>query len=74
MSTMSRPPRDVGVGTRKTFEELAHDQGVKLPQDRAAIIGAGAELWESDAELDAFLQGIQDRKRESLAGTAGDGG
>jgi hypothetical protein len=39
----------------KTVEELAAEQGVQLPQNLDRLLGAGAQLWDSDAEFDEFL-------------------
>jgi uncharacterized protein (DUF2384 family) len=52
------------VRRRKTIEELAAEQGVALPQDLDAMIGAGKDLWDSDEEFEAWLEGIYRRRRE----------
>lgn len=49
---------------RKTIEELAAEQGVLLPQDLDAMIGAGKDLWDSDEEFEAWLEDIYRRRRE----------
>ncbi len=36
---------------------------MSLPQDVDALIGQGADLWESDEELERFLAGIAERRR-----------
>jgi hypothetical protein len=50
---------------RKSIEELAADQGVRLEGQFERILGAGADLWASDQEFEEFVRGIYDRRRES---------
>ncbi len=52
----------------RTLDELAAEQGVKLPQDKQAMLGEGADLWESDKEFDDFLADIYQRRRAALPG------
>jgi hypothetical protein len=47
----------------RTIEQLAAEQGVSLPQDVDALLGRGAELWDSDDDLERFLAGIAERRR-----------
>jgi uncharacterized protein (DUF2384 family) len=49
---------------RKTIEELAAEQGVSLPQDLDAMIGEGKDLWDSDEEFEAWLEDLQEARRE----------
>lgn len=47
----------------KTLDELAREQGVAFPQDKQAMLGAGADLWDSEEDFEAFLAGIYERRR-----------
>lgn len=68
MGSSQNPPQgSFGSGSSKSIEEIACEQGITLPQDLSKLIGAGADLWESDEELDEFLRGIDERKKEDLA-------
>lgn len=51
---------------RKSFEQLAAEQGVKLEGQLERILGAGADLWSSDEEFEEFVRGIYERRRESV--------
>lgn len=53
-----------GFLRKKTIEELAAEQGVRLDGQLERIWGSGAHLWESDEEFERFLQDIYDRRRE----------
>ena len=57
------PARTGHCRLEKTIQELAAEQGVG-PAKWTDIYGAGADLWESDEEFDAFLAGIYTRRRE----------
>jgi len=46
-----------------TIEQLAAEQGVRLPQDIDALIGQGADLWEDDEDFERFLTGIGERRK-----------
>jgi hypothetical protein len=46
---------------RKSIEELAAEQGTK-PTRLEDILGKGADLWESDHELEKFLEDIYARR------------
>ena len=46
-----------------TLKELAVEQGVAGPQHLDALVGAGADLWEDDDDLDRFLSGVRERRR-----------
>jgi hypothetical protein len=48
----------------KTVEEIMAEQGITGPQDLDTLIGAGADLWNSDEELDQFLADIRARRKE----------
>ena len=48
----------------KTLEQLAAKQGVKSIERLEEVLGKGAHLWESDLELENFVQGIYQRRRE----------
>ena len=51
---------------RKSIEELAAEQGVRLEGQLERILGAGADLWASDEEFEEFVRGIYDRRRQGL--------
>ena len=48
----------------KTIEELAREQNLEHQPPIEQLIGQGKDLWESDDELDKFLNGIQERRHE----------
>ena len=50
-------------GHRKSIEELAAEQGVK-PTRLQDIWGKGADLWDTDAELERFVADIYARRNE----------
>jgi len=50
-------------GRRKSIEELAAEQGVR-PTRLDDIVGRGADLWESDLELERFVEDIYARRKE----------
>jgi hypothetical protein len=52
---------------RKSIAELAAEQGVRLEGQLERIMGTGVNLWASDKELEGFVQGIYDRRREGLS-------
>jgi len=47
----------------RTLTELASEQGIIGPQDFDAICGAGADLWETDADFETFLKVLRDSRR-----------
>ena len=47
---------------RPSPEELAAEQGVRLPVDLDALIGLGSDLWDSSEDFDAFVEGIYQRR------------
>jgi hypothetical protein len=67
MPASQTPPQgSFGSAKSRSIEEIAREQGVTVPQDLSKLIGAGADLWDSDEELDEFLRGIDMRKKENL--------
>lgn len=48
---------------RKSIEDLAAEQGVK-PTRLDDILGKGADLWDSDIELERFVEDIYARRKE----------
>jgi hypothetical protein len=52
---------------RRSIEELAAEQGVRLEGQLARVLGAGAHLWETDEDFAEFVRGIYDRRREGLS-------
>ncbi len=57
----------VGFSERKSIEELAAEQGVRLEGQLERILGSGSDLWASDEEFEEFVRGIYDRRREDLS-------
>lgn len=53
-----------GFWQAKTIDELAAEQGVSVPQDLDALLGAGKDLWADDAEFDAFLADLSECRRQ----------
>jgi hypothetical protein len=45
-----------------TVEEVAAEQGVTIPQDLELGLGEAADLWEDDADFEAFVAGIYQRR------------
>lgn len=50
-------------GQHKSIEELAREQGVN-PARLDDILGKGADLWDSDLELERFVEDIYARRKE----------
>jgi hypothetical protein len=48
----------------KTIEQLMVEQGIAGPQDVDALFGSGADLWDSDAEFEQFLDWLRESRRE----------
>jgi hypothetical protein len=48
---------------RKSIEELAAEQGIR-PTRLEDILGKGADLWESDHDLEQFVEDIYARRSE----------
>ena len=46
-----------------TLAELAADQGIHDPQDFSALCGAGADLWDDDAQFEIFLTALRESRR-----------
>lgn len=47
----------------KPLAELAAAQGITGPQDFDARLGAGADLWENDADFEAFVEDLRRARR-----------
>jgi hypothetical protein len=54
----------VSFWEEKPLDQLAAEQAVRPIQRLDDILGAGAELWENDRDLEDFLQSIYQRRRE----------
>jgi hypothetical protein len=53
-----------------TLEQLAAEQAVRLPQDIDALVGQGADLWDSDEDLEHFLASVAEgRGRAATPGS-----
>jgi hypothetical protein len=48
----------------KTLEQLAAEQGVQPIARLEEALGPRGELWKDDADLDAFLLAVRDRRRK----------
>jgi uncharacterized protein (DUF2384 family) len=48
---------------RKSIEELAAEQGIR-PTRLDDVLGKGADLWESDRDLEQFVEDIYARRSE----------
>lgn len=68
---MSRSHRSTtgstGTPGPRTVDQIAQEQGILTPQDLSELIGGGSDLWESDADFDEFVAGINRRRKEGLA-------
>ena len=47
----------------RTLAELAAEQGIEGPQDFEALYGAGAELWDNDADFDTFQAALRESRQ-----------
>ncbi|HEY1859996.1 MAG TPA: hypothetical protein VGG61_06560 [Gemmataceae bacterium] len=47
----------------RTLVELAAAQGISGPQDFGALFGAGADLWDDDADFEAFQAAVRLSRR-----------
>lgn len=57
LSTVPLPEEKV-FWQEKTLDELAAEQGLRLPQSLDRLIGRGQDLWESDEEFEEFLRAL----------------
>jgi hypothetical protein len=57
-------PAEEDFWKTKSLEELSAEQGVQPIGRLEEFRGKGAELWANDAELDAFLQALRERRRK----------
>jgi len=55
------PPRDPAIEAE--IQAIIDRQGVAKTATYEHLLGIGEHLWESDEELDAFLDGIRQRRR-----------
>jgi hypothetical protein len=58
-----RPPvpgLPLPMSKTKTIEELAAEQGVKLPQNLDELLGKGCDLWDDDEDFENFLRWLED--------------
>lgn len=49
--------------TTKSLEQLAAEQGVAPIKDLEEVLGRGGDLWKDDAEFEAFLTALHERRR-----------
>ena len=52
---------------KRTMEQLALEQGLGEPRPLEELIGNGASLWDNDADCDAFVHDIHDRRRLGMS-------
>jgi hypothetical protein len=59
------PARKLAPSERRnrTLAELAAAQGIIGPQDFDALCGAGTNLWDNDAEFEAFQAALRESRR-----------
>jgi hypothetical protein len=50
--------------TPEEVEAILARQGPKKYATAEALLGAGKNLWDSDEELDEFLRGIHERRKQ----------
>ena len=63
----ARVPAAGGVCPSKSIDQLMKEQGITPGTQLQKLLGAGKDLWQSDEEFEAFLNGIYARRREGLA-------
>ena len=51
----------------KSVEQLAAEQGIHAPQSIDVLIGAAADLWDSNEDFEQFLSEIERRRHEASA-------
>jgi hypothetical protein len=61
-----------GFWREPTVRELAVEQGLPAPQVLDEMIGAAADLWETDEEFAQFVGGICERRRDLGGGGGSD--
>jgi hypothetical protein len=61
-SSPSTPPAAPQRRSR-SLAELAAEQGLTGPQDFDALVGAGSDLWDDEADFEAFLAGLRESRR-----------
>jgi len=44
---------------QRTIDEIGREQGITSPQDLQSLIGAGADLWDSDEEFARFVKELE---------------
>jgi hypothetical protein len=62
-ATVRPTPLPTSDRRTRSLTELAVEQGIAGPQDFDALLGAGADLWDDDADFEAFLSGIHESRR-----------
>ena len=55
------PPHQ--MAKTKTIEQLATEQGVRLPQNLDELLGKGRDLSDDDEEFENFLRWLDDSTR-----------
>jgi hypothetical protein len=46
----------------RTLAELSVQQGVRGPQDFDALFGAGSDLWDNEADFEAYLASLSESR------------
>ena len=62
VGTDTFPSANTDFWTKARVHELAAEQDVSVPQRLDAMVGAAADLWDDDADFDAFVGRIQARR------------
>jgi hypothetical protein len=47
----------------KSLAELAAEQWITQPRDFEALLGAGADLWDNEADFEAFLAALRESRQ-----------
>lgn len=59
--------QEEGFRRERSVEELALEQGIGPVERFEDAWGRHADLWESDAEFERFVNGIYERRRREVA-------
>lgn len=57
----------------RSIDELAEEQGIDAPQQFDGMIGAAADLWDDDEDVERFVNGIRDHRRGTRKHAEADG-
>ena len=57
----------------RSIDELAEEQGIDAPQQFDGMIGAAADLWNDDEDVERFVNGIRERRHGTRKHAEADG-